>query len=173
MDAAAAHTIIDLTHILDTTVLTCTGHPVFCCERITNIETYGSNVSTLTMGSHTGTHIDAPYHFFPDGKTVEQLPVSTFVGPALVVDLSGKAARQRILWEDIAPYSAKMRTGVIVLFRMGWSAHWGTAEYFEHPFLDADAVSRVIATGVRAIGVDTLSPDETSLEGVFGTHIHG
>jgi kynurenine formamidase len=166
---AKANTVIDLTHGLDgTTVLTCTGHPSFCCQRVLTIEEYGSNVSTIQLGSHTGTHIDAPYHFFHDGKTVEQIPVATFVGPALVINLSGKEPRSRVMWDELAAYQPRMKEGIIVLFRFGWSEHWGRPTYFDHPFLDKDAISRVMEAGVRVIGVDTLSPDETSLEGAFG-----
>lgn len=160
--------IVDLTHVLDKTVLTCTGHPSFCCESVTTMDSYGSIVSSIRMGSHTGTHLDAPYHFFPDGRTVEEIPIAQCVGPALVIDVSGKGPRERILWDDIAHCERHMAPGVVVLFRTGWSRHWGSAEYFEHPFLDAAAIARVMATGVRAIGLDVLSPDETSLEGTFG-----
>ncbi|EIN06591.1 putative cyclase [Punctularia strigosozonata HHB-11173 SS5] len=166
-----ATAIVDLTHDLDgTTVLTCTGHPSFCCQRVLTIEEYGSNVSTIQLGSHTGTHIDAPYHFFHDGKTVDQLPVETFVGPVLVIDLTGKNPRQRVTWEDFNAYQSRMKEGVVVLFRFGWSAHWGSQTYFDHPFLDKEAITRVMDTGVRVIGVDTLSPDETSLDGAFDVH---
>jgi len=50
---------------------------------------------------------------------------------------------------------------VIALFRTGWDAHRGTAAYFEHPYLDADACARLLDAGVRTIGIDAINLDET------------
>ena len=46
-----------------------------------------ANVSLIEMGVHTGTHIDAPFHFEPDGKTVDQLPIETLIGPCRVIEM--------------------------------------------------------------------------------------
>ncbi len=65
---------------------------------------HGYNVTSLSMGSHTGTHLDAPYHFFDNGKKVHNLPLEDLVGPAVVLraDLAGDLGpRQRITWDDL------------------------------------------------------------------------
>jgi kynurenine formamidase len=49
----------------------------------------------------------------------------------------------------------------MLLLHTGWDAHWGTDAYFDHPFLDGDAAERVVAAGVRTVGLDALSLDET------------
>lgn len=60
------------------------------------------------MGSHTGTHIDAPFHFFADGQKVDELDLNMLVGHAIVIDVRGKEPRSKITWEDdlsrYAPY---------------------------------------------------------------------
>lgn len=117
------------------------------------------------MGSQTGTHLDAPYHFFNDGAAVDELPLHLFVGPAVIADLRGKDQRGRIEWEDLAPVADDLRPGRILVLHTGWDQHWDTAVYFDHPFLTGEAASRVIATGVRAVALDAPSLDETVLSG--------
>jgi kynurenine formamidase len=118
--------------------------------------------------SFVGTHVDAPYHFFADGKKIHELALSTFIGRALVIDLTEKEAREIITWDDLAPYSSRMHDGVIVLLYTGWSTHWKTQRYYDHPFISREAAEGIIATGVRVLGVDTLSPDETLVDGTIG-----
>lgn len=66
------------------------GDPVPACEKIQDIGRGDScNVSRLTLGSHSGTHIDAPRHFLPDGKTVEEIDLHQFIGPCTVIEMSG------------------------------------------------------------------------------------
>lgn len=111
-----------------------------------------------------GTHVDAPYHFFADGKKIHEIPLSTFIGNVLVIDLTSKGAREVITWEDLAPYASKMHEGIIVLLYTNWSAHWKTPKYYDHPFL----AQGILASGVRVLGVDMLSPDETRTDGSMG-----
>ncbi|KAJ7163471.1 putative cyclase [Mycena crocata] len=164
--------IVDLSHSLKPGMQVYPGDPVFSCSSAASIEKDGYAVQALSMGSHTGTHVDAPSHFFADGKTIEQIPLSTFVGPALVIPLTHKKPRATITWDDLSPYAKQMVAGVIVLLHTGWSQHWGTEEYLAHPFLDRAAAEQIIATGVQVVGVDSLSPDETRLDGAgsFGAH---
>lgn len=131
-------------------------------------------IGSVTFGSvHTGTHLDAPFHFIPNGKTIEQIPLSDLIGPALVIDLSGNELqpRQQITWADLSPWHAHMREGVTVLVYTGWSErHWYTPQYYHHPYLTADAAEGLVASGVRTVGLDTLSPDETPIDGIGGKY---
>lgn len=123
----------------------------------------------LTLGTHTGTHIDAPSHFFSDGVTVDKLDLGQVTAaPAVVVDCRGKGERERITWEDLEPYvkgtkdegrQRPLGKGVAVLFLTGWSRHWNTPLYSTHPYLCPDAARRLMALGVRVVGVDAMSPD--------------
>jgi kynurenine formamidase len=89
--------IIDLSHLLAPTGLSyCPGHPVFTSEQVMTIARNGSYVSRLTVGSHTGTHFDAPVHFIEGGATVSNIDLSSLVGPAIVVDVRGKGFRGAI-----------------------------------------------------------------------------
>ncbi|MBO0891697.1 MAG: cyclase family protein [Acidothermales bacterium] len=126
------------------------------------IAEHGFNLLHVEMGSQTGTHVDAPYHVEQDAPTIDEVPLSTFVGPGVVADVRG-AARERepIGWPALAPYADALRPGVILLLHTGWSRHFGTDHYFGHPYLDASACRRVLDLGVRVIGIDATSPDET------------
>ncbi|KAJ8697186.1 hypothetical protein PTI98_006985 [Pleurotus ostreatus] len=105
-------------------------------------------------------------HFIDNGRTIDQIPLSTFIGPAVVVDITSKKPRAKIDWDsDLAIYADRMSSGVILLIRTGWSRFWGSPEYLDHPYLTKEAAEGIIATGVRAVGVDSLNPDETVIDG--------
>jgi len=148
------------------------GDPAFTSSCVASIENDGYAVRALALGSHTGTHVDAPSHFIPGGSTIVQIPLSTFIGRALVSDMSHKAPREAITWADLAQHAPQMEAGTILLLCTGWARYWGTDRYLEHPFLERAAAERIMATGVRVVGIDALSPDETRLDGTgsFGAH---
>ncbi len=67
------------------------GDPAPCYERVLKIsEGAPCNLTTLKLSAHNATHLDAPYHFYDNGKTIEQLDLHRCIGPCNVVDLSGK-----------------------------------------------------------------------------------
>lgn len=168
--------VYDLSHELDSETQVYPGDPSFSCRRVASIQKDGFNVTSLSLGSHTGTHIDAPSHFVDNGKTIDQVDLSLLLGPAVVLDVSGKEPRKRITWDEL------VRKGITSLFedyhililRTGWSKHWKTSTYLDHPFLDSQAAKRLLDLGMRVLGVDTMSPDEThtdeAADGDFGVH---
>lgn len=148
------------------------GDPTFQSKLYSSLAD-GCNVHSMTLGSHTGTHVDAPYHFFSDGKKIDELPLSAFIGTALVINMTSKTAREPIVWEDLASFSNAMSSDVILLLHTGWSKHWNTPRYLDHPFLTPHCAEQVVAKGVRVLGVDTLSPDETRVDGTEGKYGFG
>lgn len=137
------------------------GDPVPRLEVHSTIARDGFNLLRLDLGSQTGTHVDAPYHFEDDGLRIDDLDLALFTGPAAVVDVRGVGARERITWERVTASRPRLEQGVIALVCTGWSEHYGTATYFENPFLDAEAVSRMLDLGVRTFCLDALNIDET------------
>jgi kynurenine formamidase len=121
----------------------------------------GYNVLHVQMGSQTGTHLDAPYHFLQDGGRVEDLDLDQLCAPAVVVDVRGKGAREAITWADLRPHAGDLRPGVILVLHTGWSRYWGSVTYAEHPFLDGAAARQVVERGVRTVAIDAMSLDET------------
>lgn len=153
--------IVDLTHLLQASVAVCPGHPRFVQRPVATLGKDPYNVQTLIMGSHTGTHIDAPFHFFEDGRKVDDLDLNALLASAVLVDVRGKRAREKITWEDdLSKHAHRLRPGVIVLICTGWSKYWGEPAYTDHPHLELEAAQKLMELGIRVIGSDTLSPDE-------------
>ncbi|KAG5646213.1 hypothetical protein DXG03_004039 [Asterophora parasitica] len=164
--------IVDLSHKLDSKVQVYPGDRPFTCSQCATVANDGYSVHVLSFSTHTGTHIDVPSHFIANGKTIDQIPLPSLINPLVVVDLThlDLQNRQIITWEDIKPSADRLGPGVTVVLRTGWDAYWSSPKYYEHPFLAKDAAQRIVETGVRVVGVDTFSPDETPYQGVGGEH---
>jgi len=106
-----------------------------------------------------GTHIDTPLHFIIGGKTVDQLPIETFAGEGVVIDLSYKRAKEEITVEDLKVYDDEIRTGDVLMLHTGWDKRIGfNPEYlFEWPYVVEETAEYLVRKEVKAVGVDTLS----------------
>jgi arylformamidase len=109
----------------------------------------------LNMNVHTATHLDVPFHFDPQGKTIEQMPIGRFQGDAIPIDLFGIAPDSAISAEHLAPYKDKIRSGDIVLLCTGWSKKRGyTREYYNQwPYLSGEGVEWLVEKGVKGVGI--------------------
>lgn len=153
--------VVDLSVPLDERVQVYPGDPEFRSDIAATVAVDGFNLRHVRMGSQTGTHVDAPFHFRDDGSPIDELDLSLFAGPGVVLDARGHRPRERITWAALEPWADRLGPGVIALVHTGWSAHWGTPRYFQHPFLDVDAVGRLLDLGVRTLLLDAPSPDQT------------
>jgi arylformamidase len=130
------------------------GDPVPRVEAVRSL-TKGDvcNLSLLTVGSHTGTHVDAPYHFLSDGPRLGDVPLDRMVGEALVADLRGRAA---IDAEALA--ATELRAGDILLCRTDNSWRWAAPDFRrDFTYLTEDAADLLVTRGARAVGMDYLS----------------
>lgn len=155
------HRTVDLSHPVESGMPVYPGDPQVRTGPAATLAEHGFNVLHVQLGSHSGTHVDAPYHFLADGARIDQLPLELFLGPALVVDLRGRRPRTPVEWDDLAPYATRLVPGRLLVLHTGWDVHWGTTDYEAHPFLSGDAARRVVDAGVRTVAVDALSLDET------------
>ena len=185
LNATMKGEIVDLSQTLNNDTPPFPGDNCFdYCPHLTMSE-HGVRVSKITMGTHTGTHIDVPSHFVDDGKTIEQVSLSWLVGPAVVVDLTqtgrGKDLQKReaIELNDLKPYESRIRRYIesgetpIVLLRTGWSKYWATEDYIHHPYVAPHTSQWLVDLGVRVLGIDTFSPDETFVDPtkfIFAVH---
>lgn len=113
----------------------------------------------LVLGTHTGTHIDAPRHFIPGGVTVDQIPLDQLVGPASVLDLTDFGAGMEVGADDLKRILGA-RPATRVLMRFDWSRTLGTMAYYnDSPFLSEDAAQWLVDHGCRLLGMDTAMPD--------------
>ena len=153
--------VVDLSHPLDDRTQVYPGDPAVRLSPARSLERDGYRVSHLHLGSHSGTHVDAPSHVVEDGATVDELPLHLLTGPAVVVDLRDLGPREPIGWERLAAYA---RPGRMLVLHTGWDGFWGSVRYEDHPYLDGEAAWQLVAAGVRTVGIDALSLDETQGE---------
>lgn len=115
-----------------------------------------SNLSEISMGSHAGTHVDAPLHFNDAGAPIDQVPLDTLVGPARVVDMRGRGVIHK---EDLVKEG--IRGAVRVLFKTDNSALWSDPAFHEvFSYVAADAAKYLVENAVLLVGVDYLSVEE-------------
>ncbi len=115
-----------------------------------------ANLSLLTMGSHTGTHVDAPYHFIADGARLGQVAMNRMVGEALVADLRGRASIDAAALRDVP-----LRRGDILLCLTDNSAKWAQPVFQrDFTYITKDAADVLVEAGVRAVGIDYLSIEQ-------------
>ncbi|MCC9174946.1 cyclase family protein [Arthrobacter sp. zg-Y179] len=152
---------IDLSHPVRTGMQVFPGDPTVELRSAATVAVDGFAVAELHLGSHTGTHLDAPLHTVQDGVAVDAMPLQTLMGPARIVSVPEPAANAVLRWQDVSGQLEKLLPGTIVLFSTGWSRHFNTSTYLEHPTFDAEIAERLVAAGVRLVGVDTLNPDPT------------
>jgi arylformamidase len=113
-----------------------------------------ANVSALSLGVHTGTHVDAPLHFLPDGEDVGSLDPGIAIGPARVVAISDPVCVRRAELEPLQPHPGE---------RLLLKTRNSTRQWFQEPFREdfvyvcADAAGFLAELGVALVGVDYLS----------------
>ncbi len=118
------------------------------------------NVTRLSMGVHTGTHMDAPFHFFPSGLTIDRIPLEQCLGLALLVNLRGLGANSEIDLTAIPDLKNKLSRTRKLILNTGWAQYWGDATYFtDHPRISAESAAFLVDCGIHLIGVDTPSVD--------------
>ncbi len=123
----------------------------------------------VTATVHTGTHLDAPYHYGPlsegkEAKKIEEIPLEWCYGNGVVLDLSHKRPGEFITKEDIKKALDKIKYEIkpfdIVLIHTGADRFWGGKEYFSHfPGMSREAVAYILEFKVKVIGIDAFSFD--------------
>jgi kynurenine formamidase len=165
----------DLTHALSPAMPVFPGAPRFQRETVATHEADGYYGNILTYWEHIGTHMDAPIHFAPDGLSVEQIPPESLVVPAVVIDISQRAAREpatTVTADDIRAWERRhgvLPTGAAVLMHSGWAARIGSEAAYQNkdssgvmhfPGFSEEAIRFLLAErSISGVGVDTLSLD--------------
>jgi arylformamidase len=146
---------IDVTVPLRTGMAHWPDNPPVLIEPVKEIAKGGSsNVSRIEMGSHTGTHIDAPAHFIPGGSGIDKIDLDALIGPARVITILN---REVITPAEIATHN--LAQGDRVLFRTRNSTDcWRRSEFMtDFVYLNDGAAERLVSIGVRTVGIDYLS----------------
>lgn len=119
----------------------------------------------VTLGTHTGTHVDAPVHFVEGAATIDAMPLSLMVGRAGLIDLGPAKPKHEYSLEELRAALKDRKVLPRMLVRFGWSGRWGKLDYYtKAPHLSLEACRWLVARGVRLLGVDTPNVDD---------HLHG
>ena len=160
--------LLDLTHPIRDRMPVFPGDPLVTVERLSTVEEKGYALERITLGSHTGTHLDAPAHAISGGKGAEALSLSSLIGPAVVLDFSGKGPDARLTVEDFVPHQARLLPGGRVLLRTDWSDRFGRPEFFtQFPSLTLDAAQWLIDRKIALLGMETPSLSTNQEEGTL------
>lgn len=128
------------------------------------VATARCNISQVVMGTHQGTHLDAMFHFVEDGRTIDQMPLEWFHGPARVLRIL-KTAREEIDVADFLPYEQWLVPEAKIIYATGWHRQYGQANYFDDfPSLTQDAARYLAGRGIRLLGMDTPTPSRDYYE---------
>ncbi|MHB1119237.1 MAG: cyclase family protein [Bellilinea sp.] len=134
------------------------GDPKVELDRVEKIEEgANANVSRVAMGVHTGTHVDAPYHFLEDGTTVDTLPLDILIGSVQVVDLGDQVD---LITADVLQKASIIPGVSRILFKTRNSQIWERGETeFQTSFvgISADGAEYLVSKGIQLVGIDYLS----------------
>ncbi|MCL5735456.1 MAG: cyclase family protein [Actinobacteria bacterium] len=148
---AGGRQIVDLTRPLHTQTPVLQGDPAVSLTRVANHRSHGYQVTQICLGSHSGTHLDAPRHFFPGGAVLGDYPVARLIGEAVVVDVRLEAPS--VIGRDFLARKLDqwpVNRGDFILL---WTGR-------QHAGLDLDAARLLVAHGVTLVGTDASGLDD-------------
>jgi kynurenine formamidase len=174
--------IVDLTYAFDEHTLYWPNSPSgFELKQLAHGQTPGGyfySANSFSAPEHGGTHLDAPIHFAEHGRSIDAIPLQQLIAPAVVLDISAKAAADadyRLTAGDIGAWESvhgRIPDGAIVLLRTGWGSRYGNrkayfgddtpgaTDHLHFPSFGAEAVRFLVNDRhAGAIGVDTASID--------------
>ncbi|MDP8926309.1 MAG: cyclase family protein [Actinomycetota bacterium] len=151
--------LLDLTMPFSERTIPVPGHPCPRFEPLTTLERDGVRNTTMTMSIHTGTHIDAPSHFIPDGAAIDEVSIDRFRRPGVCLDLRDLAdpgapiTQEHLKKAGFDPTEAR---GTILMLASGWSDRaWESERLYEmNPYLAQDAAEALAEASPSALGLD-------------------
>jgi len=119
----------------------------------------GVNKEIVEISTHTGTHCDAAFHFFADGRTIDRMPLDTYIGWATILDLRGVMPGAAIERQDLEPFSERIAEDDIVLLNTGWGHKRANTEEFltRYPYLGDTGATYLVDRRIKGVGIDAVS----------------
>lgn len=158
-------TIIDLSQKLEKDMSYFPGTKEVMIEQVSEINKGGFRLTSFNSTVHTGTHCDACAHYIEGGLLIDQMSLDTYIGDAVIVDVGVDKGRElpATILDDV-----EIKKGDILIFRSGFSQHWKTNKYIDdYPYLSKELAEKIVSLGVKAVGIDFLSPDAVDKD-----HVH-
>lgn len=178
MTRAFSGELIDLTYALSDRIPAWDGKPDFELRTVVDYDACTPpdlfRVHRITCSASLGTHIDAPAHVIPDGRTTDQLTLDELIADAVVIDMdAGPEARLSV--KDIAAFEKKygpIPPRSLVIVRSGWGRHWNEPDHYHNshrfPSVSSEAAEALLTREIVGVAIDTFSCD-TGHEG-FPVH---
>jgi len=124
------------------------------------LDTLGYNLTRVTFSTHQGTHVDAPFHFFYDGETVDKIDLSRYIVRAIKVDLTYKKPKEAITVKDLLKYEHFIDKGLSLLLHTGWDKKMSQKEFFsDFPYITIELSKWFAQKKVKLIGMDLPCPN--------------
>ena len=152
--------IVDLTLPLYANVPVRPGDPGVVMDELADIATEGYRLTHLSMGTHTGTHVDAPSHIIESGDTLNNISFDVLVGPCSLVNVAGEP-ESSITLDDLIIHKESIRSASRVVLKSGWAKRWGTPEYYHNsPSITIEAARWLAGKDVhvKLVGFDMPTP---------------
>ena len=154
--------LLDLTLTVSENIPTFPGSPQPSFVQDKNIKNDGYYSELLFLSSHTGTHLDAPYHFLENGAKIHEISLKRLVSNAILVK-SRKKGDQLITKTDIHKFEkkhGKIPSGSTVIFWTGWQKMIKNSSYFiRNPGLSVAAAKYLVSKKINLVGTDSPSID--------------
>lgn len=165
---------IDLTLEISESIPNFPGSPQPQFISWSNLKEDGYNLELLFLSSHTGTHLDAPYHFVKNGLKINEIPLDRLVGKSILIKLQ-KTKNQSITKSDIILFekeNGKIPNNSSIFFFTGWQKYLKKDNYFtENPGLDISAAKYLALKKINLVGIDSPSIDLGNNESFSVHHI--
>lgn len=128
----------------------------------------------LELTTHTGTHVDAPWHFNKRGRRIDELPIDAFMGKGVVLDFRHLDGPVPIKAEDLEKAKPEIEDGDIIIINTGWHKKWGTPEYnTQHAGFDGESVKPyLLKKKVKMLGSDAMCVEPGSEESHWQHSLH-
>jgi kynurenine formamidase len=153
---------IDLTLTISESIPSFPGSPKPQFISWSNLKEDGYNLELLFLSSHTGTHLDAPYHFVKNGLKINQIPLDRLIGKAILIKIK-KTKNNTITKSDIILFerkNGKIPNKSSIFFFTGWQKNLQKKNYFtENPGLDISAAKYIASKKTNLVGIDSPSID--------------
>jgi arylformamidase len=153
--------IIDLSVSLENGMPVYPGDPSPDFKATRTLEEHGVLVTQMQLGTHTGSHMDAPLHFIEGGNSIDELDLRKLVTEAIALNLSDKEMGSAITVEDLEKFSDKIKEGDGVLLYTGTSKLWGDERILRNfTYIDPLAAEWLVEKKVSIVGIDCLSVEK-------------
>ena len=153
---------IDLTLTISTSIPTFPDSPKPQFILWSKLKEDGYNLELLFLSSHTGTHLDAPYHFVKNGIKIHQIPLDRLVGNGILIKIQ-KGKNQSITKNDLILFERKhgnIPKNSSIFFYTEWQKNLNSNFYFiNNPGLSESAASYLVSKKINLVGIDSPSID--------------